>query len=84
MTAAKDTLGKLHSAADFSVVAAELYRPAGIAPNFGALSAVAMFLDPAGSGGDEVAFFLNRHHSPPLPADRVVIDLSNASRNVSP
>ena len=28
MTAAKDTLGQLHSAADFSVVDAELYRPA--------------------------------------------------------
>lgn len=47
---------RLDIPADFSVVAAELYRPAGIAQNFGALSAVTMFLDPAGSGGDEVAF----------------------------
>lgn len=41
---------------DFCVNQPELYRPAGQSDHFVPLKAITMYVDPAGGGGDEVAF----------------------------
>lgn len=40
----------------FSVTDPEMYRPGGTAEHFAPLKAMTLYLDPAGNGGDEVAF----------------------------
>lgn len=47
---------KLPLGADFPVLDAELYLSAGSNGAFSPLSAVTMYIDPAGNGGDEIAF----------------------------
>lgn len=47
---------KLELPTSFPVTKPELYSPAFIAPNFCAIQSMSMAVDPAGNGGDEIAF----------------------------
>lgn len=50
--------------ADFCVQQAEMYRPAGQTDHFVPLKAMTLYLDPAGDGGDEIAFAVGGHVGP--------------------